>query len=115
MPTACASTQTGVTSNSGVSVSVQSAACPGRWAIQKNAQWNLVEARIEGKVSVHCDEGMLKIGDKAKICGWHNTDPDDPDAGIKPAGWVLGCKNESDLPVRPIFRLYMSDVADDLP
>ena len=58
---------------------------------------------------------MLKIGDKAKICGWHNTDPDDPDAGIKPAGWVLGCKNESDLPVRPIFRLYMSDVADDLP
>lgn len=105
----------GVTSNSGVSVSVQSAACPGRWAIQKNAQWNLVEARIEGKVSVHCDEGMLKIGDKAKICGWHNTDPDDPDAGIKPAGWVLGCKNESDLPVRPIFRLYMSDVADDLP
>ena len=27
----------------------------------------------------------------------------------------MGCKNESDLPVRPIFRLYMSDVADDLP
>ncbi|MFR4801986.1 MAG: hypothetical protein ACLT98_00735 [Eggerthellaceae bacterium] len=105
----------GVTSNSGVSVSVQSAACPGRWAIQKNAQWNLVEARIEGKVSVHCDEGMLKIGDKAEICGWHNTDPDDPDVGIRPSGWTLGCKNESDLPVRPIFRLYMSDVADDLP
>ena len=36
----------GVTSNSVASVSVQSAACPGRWAIQKNAQWNLVEARI---------------------------------------------------------------------
>ena len=105
----------GVTSNSVASVSVQSAACPGRWAIQKNAQWNLVEARIEGKVSVHCDEDALKIGDKAEICGWHNTDPDDPDVGIRPSGWALGCKNESDLPVRPIFRLYMSDIDDDLP
>ena len=33
-----------------------------------------VEARIEGKVSVHCPDGILKIGDKAKICGWHNTE-----------------------------------------
>lgn len=105
----------GITSNSVANVSVQSAACPGRWAIQKNAQWNLVEARIEGKVSVHCDEDALKIGDKAEICGWHNTDPDDPDVGIRPSGWALGCKNESDLPVRPIFRLYMSDIDDDLP
>ena len=51
----------------------------------------------------------------AEICGWHNTDPDDPDVGIRPSGWALGCKNESDLPVRPIFRLYMSDIDDDLP
>ena len=56
---------------------------------------------------------MSKPGDSLKILGWHNKFKDET-RYIRPASWVLGAKNENALPVYPIFRLYISDRAEEI-
>lgn len=97
----------GVTKDdSSTCVAVSNPACPGLWATQVNAQWILEEVVCHGDVGLSKDEAQ--VGDSLKILGWHNKFKDES-KGIKPAGYVLGAKNESELPVYPIFRLYMTD------
>lgn len=97
----------GVTSDdSSTCVAVSNPACPGLWATQVNAQWDLEEVVCHGDVGLSKDEAQA--GDSLKILGWHNKFKDESKC-IKPAGYVLGAKNESELPVYPIFRLYMTD------
>lgn len=101
----------GVTKDSTDCVAVSSPACPGFWATQVNAQWMIEEVACHGEVGLSSDEA--KPGDSLKILGWHNKFKDET-RYIRPAGWVLGTKNENALPVYPIFRLYMSDRAEEI-
>lgn len=101
----------GVTKDSTECVAVASNACPGFWAKQVNAQWMIEEVTCHGEVGLSSDEA--KPGDSLKILGWHNKFKDET-RYIRPAGWVLGTKNENALPVYPIFRLYMSDRAEEI-
>ena len=101
----------GVTKDSTDCVAVASNACPGFWATQVNAQWMIEEVSCHGEVGLSSDEA--KPGDSLKILGWHNKFKDET-RYIRPASWVLGTKNENALPVYPIFRLYMSDRAEEI-
>lgn len=101
----------GVTKDSTDCVAVASNACPGFWATQVNAQWMIEEVACHGEVGLSSDEA--KPGDSLKILGWHNKFKDET-RYIRPASWVLGTKNENALPVYPIFRLYMSDRAEEI-
>lgn len=101
----------GVTKDSTDCVAVSSPACPGFWATQVNAQWMIEEVACHGEVGLSSDEA--KPGDSLKILGWHNKFKDET-RYIRPASWVLGTKNENALPVYPIFRLYMSDRAEEI-
>lgn len=101
----------GVTKDSTDCVAVASNACPGFWAKQVNAQWMIEEVSCHGEVGLSSDEA--KPGDSLKILGWHNKFKDET-RYIRPASWVLGTKNENALPVYPIFRLYMSDRAEEI-
>lgn len=101
----------GVTKDSTDCVAVASNACPGFWATQVNAQWMIEEVVCHGEVGLSSDEA--KPGDSLKILGWHNKFKDET-RYIRPASWVLGTKNENALPVYPIFRLYMSDRAEEI-
>lgn len=92
-------------------VAVSSPACPGAWAKQVNAQWMIEEVACHGEVGLSSDEA--KPGDSLKILGWHNKFKDET-RYIRPASWVLGAKNENVLPVYPIFRLYISDRAEEI-
>lgn len=101
----------GITKDSTECVAVASNACPGFWAKQVNAQWMIEEVACHGEVGLSSDEA--KPGDSLKILGWHNKFKDET-RYIRPASWVLGTKNENALPVYPIFRLYMSDRAEEI-
>ena len=101
----------GATEDSADCVAVSSPACPGVWARQVNAQWMIEEAVCHGEVGLSSDEA--KPGDSLKILGWHNKFKDEKWC-IRPSGWVLGTKNENVLPVYPIFRLYLSDRAEEV-
>lgn len=101
----------GITKDSTECVAVASNACPGFWAKQVNAQWMIEEVTCHGEVGLSSDEA--KPGDSLKILGWHNKFKDET-RYIRPASWVLGTKNENALPVYPIFRLYMSDRAEEI-
>ena len=101
----------GVTKDSTDCVAVASNACPGFWATQVNAQWMIEEVACHGEVGLSSDEA--KPGDSLKILGWHNKFKDET-RYIRPASWVLGTKNENALRVYPIFRLYMSDRAEEI-
>lgn len=101
----------GITKDSTDCVAVASNACPGFWAKQVNAQWMIEEVACHGEVGLSSDEA--KPGDSLKILGWHNKFKDET-RYIRPASWVLGTKNENALPVYPIFRLYMSDRAEEI-
>ena len=92
-------------------VAVSSPACPGAWAKQVNAQWMIEEVACHGEVGLSSDEA--KPGDSLKILGWHNKFKDET-RYIRPASWVLGAMNENVLPVYPIFRLYISDRAEEI-
>lgn len=94
----------GVTSSSSTAISIQSAACPERWSAQRNAQWDIREVMCEGSVGLSSD--LALPGDELKILGWHDTDGG---YQIKPYNRVRGAVNESEMPVYPIFRLYMTD------
>ena len=100
----------GATKDSTDCVAVSSPACPGVWAKQVNAQWMIEEVACHGEVGLSSDEA--KPGDSLKILGWHNKFKDET-RYIRPASWVLGAKNENVLPVYPIFRLYISDRAEE--
>lgn len=101
----------GATKDSTDCVAVSSPACPGVWAKQVNAQWMIEEVACHGEVGLSSDEA--KPGDSLKILGWHNKFKDET-RRIRPNGWVLGTKNENVLPVYPIFRLYISDRAEEI-
>ena len=101
----------GATEDSADCVAVSSPACPGAWAKQVNAQWMIEEAVCHGEVGLSSDEA--KPGDSLKILGWHNKFKDET-RYIRPKSWVLGTKNENALPVYPIFRLYISDRAEEI-
>ena len=101
----------GATEDSADCVAVSSPACPGVWARQVNAQWMIEEAVCHGEVGLSSDKA--KPGDSLKILGWHNKFKDEKRC-IRPSGWVLGAKNENVLPVYPIFRLYLSDRAEEV-
>lgn len=101
----------GATKDSSDCVAVSSPACPGAWAKQVNAQWVIEEVACHGEVGLSSDEA--KPGDSLKILGWHNKFKDET-RYIRPASWVLGAKNENVLPVYPIFRLYISDRAEEI-
>lgn len=101
----------GATKDSTDCVAVSSPACPGAWAKQVNAQWMIEEVACHGEVGLSSDEA--KPGDSLKILGWHNKFKDET-RRIRPASWVLGTKNENVLPVYPIFRLYISDRAEEI-
>lgn len=101
----------GATKDSSDCVAVSSPACPGAWAKQVNAQWMIEEVACHGEVGLSSDEA--KPGDSLKILGWHNKFKDET-RYIRPASWVLGAKNENVLPVYPIFRLYISDRAEEI-
>lgn len=101
----------GITKDSTDCVAVSSPACPGVWAKQVNAQWMIEEVACHGEVGLSSDEA--KPGDSLKILGWHNKFKDET-RRIRPASWVLGTKNENVLPVYPIFRLYISDRAEEI-
>lgn len=101
----------GATKDSTDCVAVSSLACPGAWAKQVNAQWMIEEVACHGEVGLSSDEA--KPGDSLKILGWHNKFKDET-RYIRPASWVLGAKNENVLPVYPIFRLYISDRAEEI-
>lgn len=101
----------GATKDSTDCVTVSSPACPGAWAKQVNAQWMIEEVACHGEVGLSSDEA--KPGDSLKILGWHNKFKDET-RYIRPASWVLGAKNENVLPVYPIFRLYISDRAEEI-
>lgn len=101
----------GITKNSTDYVAVSNPACPGVWAKQVNAQWMIEEVTCHGEVGLSSDEA--KPGDSLKILGWHNKFKDET-RYIRPASWVLGAKNENVLPVYPIFRLYISDRAEEI-
>ena len=101
----------GATKDSSDCVAVSSPACPGAWAKQVNAQWMIEEVACHGEVGLSSDEA--KPGDSLKILGWHNKFKDET-RYIRPANWVLGAKNENVLPVYPIFRLYISDRAEEI-
>lgn len=101
----------GATKDSTDCVAVSSPACPGVWAKQVNAQWMIEEVACHGEVGLSSDEA--KPGDSLKILGWHNKFKDET-RYIRPASWVLGAKNENVLPVYPIFRLYISDRAEEV-
>ena len=101
----------GITKNSTDYVAVSNPACPGVWAKQVNAQWMIEEVACHGEVGLSSDEA--KPGDSLKILGWHNKFKDEKRC-IRPSGWVLGAKNENALPVYPIFRLYLSDRAEEV-
>lgn len=101
----------GITKDSTDCVAVSSPACPGVWAKQVNAQWMIEEVACHGEVGLSSDEA--KPGDSLKILGWHNKFKDET-RYIRPASWVLGAKNENVLPVYPIFRLYISDRAEEI-
>lgn len=101
----------GATKDSSDCVAVSSPACPGVWAKQVNAQWMIEEVACHGEVGLSSDE--VKPGDSLKILGWHNKFKDET-RYIRPASWVLGAKNENVLPVYPIFRLYISDRAEEI-
>lgn len=101
----------GITKNSTDYVAVSNPACPGAWAKQVNAQWMIEEVACHGEVGLSSDEA--KPGDSLKILGWHNQFKDET-RYIRPASWVLGAKNENVLPVYPIFRLYISDRAEEI-
>lgn len=101
----------GATKDSTDCVAVSSPACPGAWAKQVNAQWMIEEVACHGEVGLSSDEA--KPGDSLKILGWHNKFKDET-RRIRPASWVLGAKNENVLPVYPIFRLYISDRAEEI-
>lgn len=101
----------GTTKDSTDCVAVSSPACPGAWAKQVNAQWMIEEVACHGEVGLSSDEA--KPGDSLKILGWHNKFKDET-RRIRPNGWVLGTKNENALPVYPIFRLYISDRAEEI-
>lgn len=101
----------GATEDSADCVAVSSPACPGAWARQVNAQWMIEEAVCHGEVGLSSDEA--KPGDSLEILGWHNKFKDET-RRIRPASWVLGTKNENVLPVYPIFRLYISDRAEEI-
>lgn len=101
----------GATKDSTDCVAVSSPACPGVWAKQVNAQWMIEEVACHGEVGLSSDEA--KPGDSLKILGWHNKFKDET-RYIRPASWVLGAKNENVLPVYPIFRLYISDRAEEI-
>lgn len=101
----------GITKDSTDCVAVSNPACPGVWAKQVNAQWMIEEVACHGEVGLSSDEA--KPGDSLKILGWHNKFKDET-RYIRPASWVLGAKNENALPVYPIFRLYISDRAEEI-
>lgn len=101
----------GATKDSSDCVAVSSPACPGVWAKQVNAQWMIEEVACHGEVGLSSDEA--KPGDSLKILGWHNKFKDET-RYIRPASWVLGAKNENVLSVYPIFRLYISDRAEEI-
>ena len=101
----------GTTKDSTDCVAVSSPACPGAWAKQVNAQWMIEEVACHGEIGLSSDEA--KPGDSLKILGWHNKFKDET-RYIRPASWVLGAKNENVLPVYPIFRLYISDRAEEI-
>lgn len=101
----------GATKDSTDCVAVSNPACPGVWAKQVNAQWMIEEVTCHGEVGLSSDEA--KPGDSLKILGWHNKFKDET-RYIRPASWVLGAKNENVLPVYPIFRLYISDRAEEI-
>ena len=101
----------GATKDSTDCVAVSSPACPGVWAKQVNAQWMIEEVACHGEVGLSSDEA--KPGESLKILGWHNKFKDET-RYIRPASWVLGAKNENVLPVYPIFRLYISDRAEEI-
>ena len=101
----------GITKDSTDCVAVSSPACPGVWAKQVNAQWMIEEVACHGEVGLSSDEA--KPGDSLKILGWHNKFKDET-RYIRPASWVLGAKNENVLPIYPIFRLYISDRAEEI-
>lgn len=101
----------GATKDSTNCVAVSSPACPGAWAKQVNAQWMIEEVACHGEVGLSSDEA--KPGDSLKILGWHNKFKDET-RYIRPKSWVLGTKNENALPVYPIFRLYISDRAEEI-
>lgn len=101
----------GITKNSTDYVAVSNPACPGVWAKQVNAQWMIEEVACHGEVGLSSDEA--KPGDSLKILGWHNKFKDET-RYIRPASWVLGAKNENVLPVYPVFRLYISDRAEEI-
>lgn len=101
----------GATKDSTDCVAVSSPACPGAWAKQVNAQWMIEEVACHGEVGLSSNEA--KPGDSLKILGWHNKFKDETRC-IRPASWVLGAKNENVLPVYPIFRLYISDRAEEI-
>lgn len=101
----------GATKDSTDCVAVSSPACPGVWAKQVNAQWMIEEVACHGEVGLSSDEA--KPGDSLKILGWHNKFKDET-RYIRPASWVLAAKNENVLPVYPIFRLYISDRAEEI-
>lgn len=101
----------GATKDSTDCVAVSSPACPGAWAKQVNAQWMIEEVACHGEVGLSSDEA--RPGDSLKILGWHNKFKDET-RYIRPASWVLGAKNENVLPVYPIFRLYISDRAEEI-
>lgn len=101
----------GATKDSTDCVAVSSPACPGAWAKQVNAQWMIEEVACHGEVGLSSDEA--KPGESLKILGWHNKFKDET-RYIRPASWVLGAKNENVLPVYPIFRLYISDRAEEI-
>lgn len=101
----------GITKNSTDYVAVSNPACPGVWAKQVNAQWMIEEVACHGEVGLSSNEA--KPGDSLKILGWHNKFKDET-RYIRPASWVLGTKNENVLPVYPIFRLYISDRAEEI-
>lgn len=101
----------GATKDSTDCVAVSNPACPGVWAKQINAQWMIEEVACHGEVGLSSDEA--KPGDSLKILGWHNKFKDET-RYIRPASWVLGAKNENVLPVYPIFRLYISDRAEEI-
>ena len=101
----------GATKDSTDCVAVSSPACPGAWTKQVNAQWMIEEVACHGEVGLSSDEA--KPGDSLKILGWHNKFKDET-RYIRPASWVLGAKNENVLPVYPVFRLYISDRAEEI-
>lgn len=101
----------GITKNSTDYVAVSNPACPGVWAKQVNEQWMIEEVACHGEVGLSSDEA--KPGDSLKILGWHNKFKDET-RYIRPASWVLGAKNENVLPVYPVFRLYISDRAEEI-